>query len=157
MGVRPLLIYLRLQQAPSEAGWFEGELKAAAATARGPSSRGNSNASSMDILPPHAYSSEAASPPASPLERHDNFQLPSPGREPAPHSPHASDAYFSGGLHPRAVRTGSSHLREPQPNTLQVSAVELLRLLTVSRAGQHRLHADCYMPCASSKVLRLKG
>ena len=67
----------------------------------------------MDILPPHHYSSEAASPPASPPE-------------PAPHSPHSTDAYFSSGLHSRAVRTGSSHLREPQPNTLQVSNFDVL-------------------------------
>jgi hypothetical protein len=139
-----------LQQAPSEAGWFEGELKAAAAAAGGPSSRGNSNASSMDILPPHHYSSEAASPPASPPMQHrDGFQLPSPGREPAPHSPHLNDAYFSGGLHSRAVRTGSSQLREPQPNTLQVSALNvLLCLLMVSGAGQHRCIADCYVLAA---------
>lgn len=95
----------------------------------GPSSRGNSNASSMDILPPHHFGSEAASPPTSPtLQRADGYQYPSPtlqhngGLRHAPHSPHASDAYFGSGMHARAVRTGSAHLRDPQPDSLQVGA-----------------------------------
>lgn len=146
-----------VQQAPSEGGWFEGDIKALAG---GPSSRGNSNASSMDILPPHAYSSEAASPPASPPTQHRNgFQLPSPGREPAPHSPHSNDAYFSSGLHSRAVRTGSSHLGDPQPNTLQVSTLGvLLHLVILSRAGQggagRMQTAVCLQPCCKAATLR---
>lgn len=117
-------------------GWFEGgrgvSQKAAAAAGKANSggggcgdgsSRGGSNASSMEVLPPHFnLGSEAASPPMSPQLQQDNF-LPQTGHAITDRALFSSGFQNcnlqNGGFQDGTLKTCSAHLRDPQPDSLQ--------------------------------------